>query len=123
MKGAIDRSASKGDNEDNADSWDEHKFDMEGKEESEWETIARERRGGEKRGGGVTVKNAKEDEAKKGENLSSHTKRIKRLNTQNEQIKKEMLSEKPLVDEGRGGWERSSLRFLTLIHTRIQMGV
>ena len=32
MRVVIDRSASKGDNEDNADSWDEHDFDAEGKE-------------------------------------------------------------------------------------------
>ena len=37
-RGDIDRSASKGDNEDNTDSWDEHDFDVGGKEGAEWET-------------------------------------------------------------------------------------
>ena len=45
--------------------------------------------------GDAAVDNAKEDKAKKEENLSSYTKRIKRLNTQTEYIKKEMLSENP----------------------------
>ena len=43
----------------------------------------------------ATDDNKKEDKEKKEENLSSHAKRIKRLNTQTEQIEKEMLSEKP----------------------------
>ena len=37
--------------------------------------------------------NKKEDEAKKEDNLSSHAKRIKRLNIQTKQNDKEMLSE------------------------------
>ena len=36
MRGGIDRSASKGDNEDVTDSWDDHDLDMEGKEGEEW---------------------------------------------------------------------------------------
>ena len=44
--------------------------------------------------GAAAPENAKEEEAKNNENLSLHTKRIKRLNTQTKHIKKEMLSEK-----------------------------
>ena len=52
----------------------------------------REKRGGEE---AAASKNAKKDESKKEDNLSSHAKRIKRSNTQTEQIEKEMLSENP----------------------------
>ena len=36
IRGGIDGSASKGDNEDDADSLDEHDFDAEGKDGAEW---------------------------------------------------------------------------------------
>ena len=38
MRGGIDRSASKGDNKDDAELWDGHDFDMGGKEWAELET-------------------------------------------------------------------------------------
>ena len=38
MRGGIDMSASKGDNKDDTDLWDDHDFNVEGKEGSEWET-------------------------------------------------------------------------------------
>ena len=38
MRGDIDRSTSKGDNEDDTDLWDKHDFDVERKEGEEWET-------------------------------------------------------------------------------------
>ena len=38
MTGGIDRSASKGDTEDDVDSWEEHDFAVGGKEGAEWET-------------------------------------------------------------------------------------
>ena len=55
------------------------------------------RRGG---GGGAAAENEKEDEAKKEENLYSHAKRIKRLNTQTEQMEKDILSKKPWYMRG-----------------------
>ena len=58
--------------------------------------------------GDAAVDNAKEDEAKKEENLSLHAKLLNRLNTQTEHIEKDVLSLKMLVDEGRGGCERYS---------------
>ena len=36
MRGGIDRSASKGDNKDDADSWDKHDLDVKGREGAEW---------------------------------------------------------------------------------------
>ena len=62
MRGGINRPACKGDNEDNADSWDELDFDVGGEEEAEWRTkkgtitttkISRSRRRRKQRGGGV----------------------------------------------------------------------
>ena len=61
MRGSINRSASKGDNEDNEDSWGEHDFDV---GEEGGGTVVENRRGkndnkeikgggGEKRGGGI----------------------------------------------------------------------
>ena len=91
MRGGIDRSASKGDNEDDVDSWDEYDFDVDWKEGAEWGTtkgtrtttkrVRRRRRRRKSRGGGAAADNAKEDEVKKEENLSLHAKHIKRLNT------------------------------------------
>ena len=37
MRGGIDSSAPKGDNKDDAELWDEHDFDVGGKEGAEWE--------------------------------------------------------------------------------------
>ena len=117
MRGGTDRSAYKGDNKDDADLWDEHDFDVEGKKGAERETKkgtgtttkrARIRRRKKKRGWGgedAAAKNEKEDEAKKEENLSSHAKRIKRLNMQTEQIDKEMLSKKPCYIRVEAGGE------------------
>ena len=104
MRGGIDRFASKGDNKDDADLCDDHNFDVEGKEGTEWETTkgmkkttkrTRRRRRRKKRrgGGGAADDNAKEDELKKEENLSSQAKCINSLNTQTKQIEKEILSE------------------------------
>ena len=36
IRGGIDGSASKGDNEDDTDSWDKHDCDVEGEEGPEW---------------------------------------------------------------------------------------
>ena len=52
--------------------------------------IRRRKKRGE--GEAAASKNSKEDEAKKEENLSSHSKHIKRLNTQTKYIEKDMLS-------------------------------
>ena len=43
MRGGIDRSYSKGDNEDDVELWDKQDFDVEGKEVAEWETPKRAR--------------------------------------------------------------------------------
>ena len=134
MRGGIDRSASKGDNKDDADLWDKHAFDVGRRSEAEWETtigkrttkkIARSRRKRkEKRDGGSRrFRKSKIRQSEEGgePTLARQTYQEVKHSYQTDQ-KGDFIS-KTLVDEGRGEWERSSLRFLTPIHTRIQIGV
>ena len=69
MRGGIDRFASKGDNKDDADLCDDHNFDVEGKEGTEWETTKgmkkttkrarRRRRRKKRRGESASAENTK----------------------------------------------------------------